>query len=141
MVATAGSVRTDEPKDPWITFLSHRTGANLLYKMRPDGSEMMPIFGGALTDMPGIPEGESFYRQPHWTRQSPDRRYFLSWACDVTKQSQAHFMLYLGRLGGGPVRIIDAGTDELFAWSPDSTRFAYGVPSVKSRHPFFPFPR
>ena len=66
-----------------ITFLSHRTGRNLLYKMRPDGSRVTPIFGGELKDVPGLTEGSMLYRTPHWTRQSPNRRFFLSWATDA----------------------------------------------------------
>lgn len=49
----------------WITFVSHRTGENLLYRMRPDGSECQPIFGGPIADAPGVGEGMSLYREPH----------------------------------------------------------------------------
>src|SRR4051794_41802207 len=73
---SSGDCEADEPAGSWITFLSRRSGGNLLYKMRPDGSEVTPIFGGDLKDVPGLPPGLTLYREPHWTRQSPDRRVF-----------------------------------------------------------------
>ena len=76
----------------WITFLSHRSGGNRLYRMRPDGSEVAPIFGGELRGVPGLSEGQTLYRQPHWSRQSPDRTLFLSWtiAPPLSFESLAH---------------------------------------------------
>ncbi len=50
--------------------------------MRPNGSECKPIFGGAISGAPGIGVGMTLYREPHWTWQSPDRKYFASWAFD-----------------------------------------------------------
>jgi hypothetical protein len=38
MIVTAGACRGAELEGSFITFLSHRTGRNLLYRMRPDGS-------------------------------------------------------------------------------------------------------
>ncbi len=134
-----GECAADEPARSWITFLSRRSGGNLLYKMRADGSELTPIFGGDLKDVPGLSPGLTLYREPHWTRQSPDRQFFISWATDTglpqeKYQSPAHFMIYLGRLDGGPVRVLAPDADELFAWSPDSKRIAYAVHSVKQPH-------
>ena len=74
----------------WITFLSRRSGGNLLYRMHPDGSDLTPIFGGELKDLPGLREDQSLYRQPHWSRQSPDGRFFLSWARDVSSPEEKY---------------------------------------------------
>ena len=125
-----------EPGGAWITFVSHRTGRNLLYKMQPDGSGLSVLFGGELKGVPGLSEGLVLYREPHWARLSPDRRFFLDWAGDVglpleKYESAQHFMIYLGRLDGGPVRVLASDGDEDFAWSPDSRRLAYGNSSVK----------
>ncbi len=126
------------PKDSWISFLSHRTGDNLLYRMRPDGTECEPIFGGPITGAPGIGAGMTLYREPHWTWQSPDRKYFASWAIDslrprdklmVTSSSPGpRFRLHLGRTDGtGPVRLLSPACQEAAAWSPASERLAYAV--------------
>ncbi len=57
-VAMTESVcRGADPECSFITFLSHRSGRNLLYRMRPDGSNLTPIFGGELKDVPGLAEG------------------------------------------------------------------------------------
>lgn len=125
----------DKPKvktDSWITFLSNRNGNSLVYRMRPDGSELKVIFGGELRDAPTIVEGVILHRQPHWTRQSPDRRFFLSWAQDTgIPTSKFHgwsrFMIYLGSTETGRARVIAPDGEELFAWSPDSRRFAYAI--------------
>jgi len=114
----------------WITFLSHRAGNNLLYRMRPDGSELTPIFGGELSDVPGLKSGQILYRQPHWTRQSPDRRFFLSWARDISlpeenQGSPLQYMIHLGRTDGGPTRVLAPVGREVFCWSPDSRQFAH----------------
>ena len=70
-VLTATVSVAGEPGAEWITFVSHRSGRNLLYKMRPDGSELSVIFGGELKGMPGVPEGLTLYREPHWGRVEP----------------------------------------------------------------------
>ena len=130
VAATAGA-RCPAAKDgAWITFLSHRTGENVLYRMHPDGSDLQPIFGGELKDTPGLPEGMKWYRQPHWSRQSPDGAYFLSWAIDLGQPLKRYhmpprFLLHLGRLDGGPTRLITPDSEEVFAWAPDSQRFVY----------------
>ena len=56
----------------WITFLSHRSGHNLLYKMRPDGAEMKSFFGGPIPNVPVLSDGVVFYRVPHCIRLSPN---------------------------------------------------------------------
>lgn len=136
------------PKDSWITFLSHRTGDNLLYRMRPDGTECKPIFGGPIKDAPGIGAGMALYREPHWTWQSPDRKYFASWAINwlrprdklrATPSSPGpRFRLHLGRTdGSGPVRLLTPVCQEAAAWSPDGNRLAYAVVTERelSAHP------
>jgi Tol biopolymer transport system component len=119
-----------EPKGSWITFLSARSGNTLLYKMRPDGSQLTPVFGGEIEGVAGIPEGATYYRQPHFGYQSPDGKYFLDWALDMATRGgkivSAVKMLHLGRLDGGTTRIIAAeGVTECFAWAPDSKRFVF----------------
>ena len=113
----------------WITFLSHQSGQNLLYKIRPDGSEVIPIFGGEQKGMPGLSEGMTWFREPHWTRQSPDGKYFLSWAIDRGPvhryRSPPRFLLHLGRTSGGPTRLLTPDSGEVFTWAPDSRQFAY----------------
>lgn len=116
--------------ESWITFLSHRTGHNILYKMHPDGSDLQPIFGGPVEDAPGLPPELTLYMEPHWTRQSPDRKWFVSWATDRVRPSRdwvPNFMLRLGSLDGGVTRVIATDADEEFAWSPDSRQLAYAA--------------
>src|SRR5688572_10934734 len=101
------SLCADEPipaiQDSWITLLSHRTGDNLLYKMRPDGTNCKPIFGGPIQDAPGIGDGMTLYREPHWTWQSPDRKFFASWTTESMRPRRScslPFSLHLGRTDG-----------------------------------------
>ncbi len=62
-VAMTESVcRGAAPEGSFITFLSRRSGRNLLSRMRSDGSNLTPIFGGELQDVPGLAEGLSLYR-------------------------------------------------------------------------------
>jgi hypothetical protein len=122
------------PAGQWITFLSHRTGYNLLYRMRPDGSDVRPVFGRPLKDVPGLTPGVTLYREPHWTRQSPDGKWFLSWAWDRGRPDEKyngspHFLVRVGSLDGGPTRVAAPDADEEFAWAPDSQRFAFAVHS------------
>ena len=75
------SVLADEPKaklEGWITFVSHRSGSNLLYRMRPDGTELTAILGGKLEEVPTVDDGVTIVQEPHWTCLSPDRKYFAS---------------------------------------------------------------
>jgi hypothetical protein len=122
------------PNGHWITFLSHRTGENLLYRMRTDGKGSKPIFGGTVKDAPGLGEGLSLSREPHWTWQSPDRKYFASCAYEVIRprgkdgRHQYYFSLHLGRAdGSGPTRVLVPNCEEAVAWSPDGKRVAYTV--------------
>jgi hypothetical protein len=127
-----------------ILFLSHRSGRNVLYTMDPAGGEPKPIFGGELDGMPGLADGTLWYREPHWSRQSPDGRFFLSYAIDRGLPPQRfrmppRFLIHLGRMDAGPTRLITPDGGEVFAWAPDSQRFAYsrspwGHPAVLS-HP------
>lgn len=139
------------PKDSWITFVSHRTGDNLLYRMRPDVTECKPIFGGPIKDAPGIGAGLILYRAPHWTWQSPDRKYFASWALDelrprdkfiATPSSPGpRFRLHLGRTDGvGPVRLLTPVCQEAAAWSPGGERLAYAVVTDKESSSAYPNP-
>lgn len=146
VAATSGPTRA-LADDSWITFLSHRTGKNLLYRMRP-GGEPEPIFGGAIKDAPGLSAGLTWHREPHWSLQSPDGAYFLSWANDrvfpmpMRNPVPPRYILHLGRVGGGDSRLITPDSGEIFAWAPDSRRFAYarslwGHPATL-RHPASP---
>jgi hypothetical protein len=130
LTATTGACRPAGTDGAWITFLSHRTGESVLYRMHPDGSGLQPVFGGELKDAPGLSAGMKWYREPHWSRQSPDGVYFLSWAIDLGKPMKRYrmpprFLLHLGRLDGGPTRLITPDSEEVFAWAPDSLRFVY----------------
>lgn len=126
---TVGSRAAEAREDSWITFLSRRSGENVVYRMRPDGRDLTPIFGGELKGVPGLTDGQTLYREPHWCRQSPDGKYFLDWAGDILRpRDQTYFprfMIYLGRLDDSQVRAIAPDGGEYFAWSPDSNRFAY----------------
>ena len=120
----ASDLGADGSEGSWITFLSHRSGGNLLYRMRPDGSEVTPIFGGELRGVPGLSEGQTLYRQPHWSRQSPDRTLFLSWANDVSSPEEKYptavrYMIHLGRTDGGPTRVL----------APDGKKSSRGPPA------------
>jgi hypothetical protein len=129
----AGGEQKPAAKKAWITFLSHRTGDNLLYHMRPDGSDCKPIFGGPVKDAPGLREGMTVYLEPHWTWQSPDGKYFASWAWESLRPPgkstvSPRFRLHLGRTDGpGPARLLSPTCMEAAAWSPESKRLAYAV--------------
>ena len=138
----SGREATSVPKsaqDSWITFLSHRTGRNVLYKMRPDGSQLTPIFGGEIRDVPMVVEGVKLYREPHWTRQSPNAKYFASWVYDRGTPDEKYqgapprAMLYVGGLDGRWSRIEDPDCEEEFAWSPDSKRIAFRIVSGRGK--------
>ena len=76
----------------WITFVSHRTGSNLLYRMRPEGSDCTSIFGGPIKDAPGVAAEMTLYREPHWTWQSSDGQWIVFSRplpdCDIREPSQ-----------------------------------------------------
>jgi hypothetical protein len=125
-----------------ITFVSHRSGENLLYVMNPDGTGLRPIFGGPLADVPTVVEGTALYRSPHWTRQSPDGRYFACWAYDRGSpfdryQGSVRFMLYAGGIDAAWSRVVNPDSHEEFAWSPDSRRLAFSIFSGESHQQGF----
>ena len=149
LIATSASgvCPGEETKGSWITFLSTRSGNTLLYKMKPDGSHVTPIFGGPIVGAAGVPEGVIHYRQPHFGYQSPNGKYFLDWAVDQSTSGEKILssvkMLHLGRLDGGTTQIIAAeDVTEAFAWAPDSKHFVYEktnqVMSITGRSIFTP---
>ncbi len=100
--------------------------------MRPDGSHLTSVFGGEIHDVPVVDEGVTLYREPHWTRQSPNGRYFASWVRDTGEpyskyQGLTGFMIYVGGLDRSWCRVLDPDGHEEFAWSPDSTRIALSI--------------
>ncbi len=102
----------------------------------PDGSHLTSVFGGEIRDVAVVVEGVTLYREPHWTRQSPNGRYFASWAYDTGEpyskyQGLTRFMIYVGSLGRSWCRVLDPDGDEEFAWSPDSTRIALSISAGK----------
>jgi hypothetical protein len=129
-LAQAQTVRPSS--DSQITFVSRRSGGNLLYVMNPDGTALKPIFGGPLANVPMVVEGTTLYRAPHWSRQSPDRRHFASWVTDEGKpyeryQGTVRFMLYAGGIDKSWTKVVNPDCHEEFAWSPDSQRIAFSV--------------
>src|SRR5438034_3594246 len=88
----------------------------------------------------------TLYREPHWTWQSPDRKYFASWAFDPLRprdnspaSTSPRFRLHLGRSDGtGPVRLLTPVCEEAVAWAPDSRRLAYAV--ITERDSLYPTP-
>ena len=106
----------------------------MLYKMRPDGSQLTPVFGGEIRDVPVMAKGVTLYREPHWTRQSPDGKYYASCvyqqgAPDSKYQGAARAMLCVGGLNGDWSRVLEPNGEEEFAWAPDSTRVAFTITS------------
>lgn len=132
----SGNDQSTSNRTSWITFLSQRSGDSLLYRMRPDGTECQPIFGGPIKDAPGIADSLTLYREPHWTWQSPDQQFLVSWATDTFRprdasRSRSLFSLYLARADGlGPARILAPLCAEAAAWSPDSKRIAFACSSA-----------
>lgn len=128
--------------EPIVTFLSHRSGDNILYRMKPDGTEIKPIFGGTIGDIPSFTEGVTLMRQPHWTRQSPDGKYFASWVYEKGKpysqwQGTLRPMLWVGDVDGNWTRIVNPDCREEFAWSPDSRKIAFSILSSDHNRGFF----
>lgn len=119
---------------PLMTFLSHRTGSNLLYKSNADGTGLKPLLGGPVTDVPALSDQYTMVREPHWTRQSPNGKYFASWVYEKGKpysayQGDVRAMLWVGNLEGSWTRMVNPDCDEDFAWSPDSRQLAMAVHS------------
>ena len=102
-------------------------------------SNLQPIFGGELGAAPGLPEGMKGRDSPAALEPPEPRRVLLPLVgSDLgvpTKQYRMppRFLLHLGRLDGGPTRVITPDSDEEFAWAPDSKRFVYTRSLV--RHP------
>jgi hypothetical protein len=124
------------PGDSWVLFLSRRIGENILYQMRPDGTGVKPVFGGKVREeeLPVVTPGVALHRDPHWSRLSPDRTLFLSWVRNEDRPGgpgvRSRFMLYAGRVADGRALVVAPDNrDELFAWAPDSRRFAYAEQS------------
>lgn len=116
----------------WITFLSHRSGKNQLYRMRPDGTELESVFGDRIDNAPAVPMNCYLYQEPHWTRLSPNGSLFLCWSCvtgmpEDKYATQGQFMLHLSTIDGAKRRIIEPAASEVFAWAPTSDRFAFAV--------------
>lgn len=120
----------DSENDYQITFLSHRTGQNILYKTCEDAKEIAQIFGGEIPDLP--PGFTKFKKvlEPHWTKQSPDGKYFASWVYEFGKPSRQFKgfhppKLVIGDIQGKWTRTMNSMCGEEFAWSPDSKKIAY----------------
>jgi hypothetical protein len=118
-----------------LTFLSHRSGHNRLYRSYPDGTNPQPIFGGPITDVPSFNESYTRFWEPHWTRQSPNGKYFASWVYETGEpysayQGVARPMLWVGDIGGTWTRIVNPDCTEEFAWSPDSKQLAFSILST-----------
>jgi len=130
--ASQAQTSAKNQSDSVVTFVSHRTGGNLLYRMRPDGTNVTPIFGGQISDVPTLTDGVTFIREPHWTHQSPNGKYFASWVYemgipDSKWQSPSRAMLWVGDLNGKWTRLVNPDCHEEFAWSPDSKRIAFSI--------------
>ena len=133
---------TEAEPAPVVTFLSHRTGTNLLYTMNGDGREIRPIFGGLIKDVPTVGEGVALYREPHWTRQSPNGKYFASWVYEKGRpyakyQGESRAMLWAGDIAGTWTRVVNPDCTEEFAWAPDSERIAMSILSRDHSKGFF----
>ncbi|HBE71866.1 MAG TPA: hypothetical protein DDW52_27305 [Planctomycetaceae bacterium] len=130
---------TEKQSEMVLTFLSHRSGENLLYAAKPDGTDPLPIFGGPVTDIPSFNDSYVMFREPHWTRQSPDGTCFASWVYETGKPLSEYRgtlrpVLVVGDLAGTWTRIVSPDSHEEFAWSPDSKQIAYSVLSRSNYH-------
>lgn len=138
LAATSVSAQTkQEPTETLLTFLSHRSGHNLLYKSQPDGNNPQPIFGGPILDVPSVNSSYAMFREPHWTRQSPNGKHFASWTYEMGKphseyQGVVRAMLWVGDIAGNWTRIVNPDCREEFAWAPDSKRIAFSISSTKN---------
>jgi hypothetical protein len=113
-----------------ITFLSHRTGDNLLYKMRPNGTDIKAFYGGEIRNMPANSSDVKMMLQPHWTLLSPNRKFFASWVYEVGAPLEkwkgfSRPFLIVGTLDGNWTRVVNADCHEEFAWSSDSKKLAF----------------
>lgn len=130
-----------KPDASLIGFLSRRTGRNIWYTMRPDGSDVRPIFGGKVgtEEIPALTPGTTVYREPHWTRLSPDRKLFLSWVHNLADPGGfgANYTIWAGRVADGKASFATLCWDEQFAWAPDSRRFAFAEQSPRLPSPLY----
>ena len=108
-LALIGECQGAGPRGCWITFLSHGSGGNVLYRMRPDDGEVTPIFVGELKDLPGTPDGLIYDRQSHFGLRSPDEEYFVDrafrWSSFIWEASAVSRRVrsYGRQAAGGPV--------------------------------------
>ena len=135
-VATTASAQTNEFKQEIaLTSLSHRSGYNQIYTSHSDGSKAQPSFGGPTTGVPSFNDSYTMFREPHWTRQSPDGKYFALWVYETGKpysefQGTLRPMLVVGDIQGSWMRIVNPDCQEWFAWSPDSKQLAITILST-----------
>lgn len=119
-----------------LTFLSHRAGYSQIFTCQLDGSDSKPVFGDPPLDVP-FADSYKMFRQPHWTRQSPNGRFFASWVQDYgqpdSRYTQPKNMLWIGEINREWNRVITIGCQEEFAWSPDSKRLAFSVLPTEER--------
>ncbi len=130
--ATALAQTNDTERKSVLTFLSHRFGYNQIYTSHSDGSKPKPFFGGPITDVPSFDQSYALFREPHWTRQSPNGKYFASWVFEKGKpyspfQGVLRPMLVVGDTQGSWTRIVNPDCHEEFAWSPDSNQLAFSI--------------
>lgn len=128
--------------EPVVTFLSHRSGGNILYTVKPHGADVRPIFGGPIEGLPSFTHGVTLVREPHWTRQSPNGKYFASWVYEKGQpyskyQGALRPMLWVGDLDGKWTRIVNPDCGEEFAWSADSRKIAFSILSSDHNRGFF----
>lgn len=124
----------EEPVRPQLTFLSHRSGHNVLYRAELDGSNPQPVLGGRIDDVPSFDDRYVMFCEPHWTRQSPNGKYFASWVYEIGRPYEAYqgvirAMLRVGDLQGTWTRLVSPDCNEEFTWSPDSRQVAFTVSS------------
>ena len=134
-VVTHAQQPNGNPSGAFLTFLSHRSGHNQLYSCHQDGTQPSAIFGGPLKAVPSFDDSFVMFREPHWTRQSPNGRYFASWVYETGKpysnyQGALRPMLWVGDIAGTWTRILNPDCNEEFAWSPDSKQLAFSILST-----------
>jgi hypothetical protein len=130
--ATAWAQTSETERKYALTFLSHRSGYNQIYTSHADGSKPQPFFGGPIKDVPSFDKSYTMFREPHWTRQSPNGEYFASWVYETGKpyskfQGSLRPMLVVGDIRGSWTRNVNPDCHEEFAWSPDSNKLAFSI--------------
>jgi hypothetical protein len=129
---TALAQTNDTERNSALTFLSHRSGYNQIYTSHSDGNKPKPVFGGPMTGAPSFDKSYTRFREPHWTRQSPNGKYFASWVYETGKpysafQGALRPMLVAGDIRGSWTLIVNSDCHEEFAWSPDSNQLAFSI--------------